>query len=88
MKKPTIKQILKFFIIGYLLYLFCTLPKKHWDAKINISTTKNEQKIIYYPKQCSYVQYAAAWWMDTINSGKINQIIDEHILAKIGIKLD
>lgn len=88
MNKLSIKQILKFLVVGYLLYLFCTLPKKDWDAKINVSTIKNGQRVIYYPKQCSYIQYAIAWWIDTINSKKIDQIIDKHILNKIGIKLN
>ena len=52
-------------------------------------TTEDNGKVKkYYPNQCLYVQYIGAWWLDVINEGKFSQIIDEYVLAKIGIKFE
>lgn len=84
MEESKLKILLKYIVIGYALYLLYALPKDSWEAGINMGSGDK----IYYPKQCLYIQYAVAWWIDLINRGKFSDIIDEHVLAKIGIKFE
>lgn len=88
MKKSNIKTLLKYIVVGYIAYLAYSLPKKDWQAGTMLTTEDNGKVKKYYPNQCLYVQYMGAWWLDVINEGKFSQIIDEYVLAKIGIKFE
>lgn len=89
MKKPKTKTILKYALIAYLLYLVLSLPKKDWDnARTLTSTDKNGKIVRYQPKQSSYASYLIAWWEDVFQNKGLSYIVDEHILAPIGIKFE
>lgn len=63
MKKISIKKILKYLVLAYLLYLAYTLPKADWDKDIIVTKTdKNGQVLRFAPNKSSYIKYLCAWW--------------------------
>ena len=89
MKKPKTKTILKYALIAYMLYLVLTLPKKDWDNKRTIAGKDKKGNIaIYVPKQITYTRYLIVWWKDVFQNKGLSYIVDEHILAPIGIKFE
>jgi len=89
MTKPKTKTIIKYLVIAYVLYLIYSLPKKDWEAgKVIAETNGAGLTTRYAPQQSSYLKYIRAWWSKTIKDKGITGIIDEHVLAPLGINLD
>ena len=89
MTMPKTKTLLKYAVIAYLVYLLYSIPKKDW-SKGTVITEKLESGATarYAPQQSAYIKYAAAWWRITSKQKGITGIIDEYILAPLGINFD
>ncbi len=89
MTKIKTKTLIKYLVLAYAIYLIYSLPKQDWVAdKIILSTNKAGQVVRLSPNQSSYIKYMVAWWKDTLNNKGLASIVDEHILAPIGIKFE
>ena len=89
MKNLKTKTILKYAVLAYLAYLLCATPKTDWEKNIIVSYPgKNGQKETYVPKQSTYPEYAVAWWKQHTATIGITGIIDQYILAPIGVNLN
>lgn len=86
MRKPKAKTIIKYLILAYAIYLIYSLPKTDWEAgEIIFKNNPSGTITRYVPQQSSYVKYMGAWWSNTFNKKGITGIVDEHILAPLGI---
>lgn len=89
MEKPNTKQIIRYLVIAYILYLIYSLPKTDWQKERVISETDGAGRTTRYaPGQSSYLKYIRAWWTQTMKTKGLSGIIDEHVLAPLGIELD
>lgn len=89
MTKPKTKTIVKYAVLAYLLYLFISLPKKDWDNAVSFTLTDDAGKSVrYIPKTSSYIRYTLSWWKNAYKTKGISGLIDEHIIAPLGISLN
>lgn len=88
MKKNSLKSLIKYAVLIYILYLFYALPKADWKNDRVVEKNKDGKTLRYAPNQSSYIQYMLAWWSDTINTKGITPIVDEHVLGKMGITFE
>lgn len=89
MKLPKTKTLVKYAIIAYLAYLSYSIPRSDWDAEIVVTEMNATGSTIrYVPQQSSYVKYMLAWWRTNIKTKGATGIIDEYILAPLGIDMN
>lgn len=89
MTMPKTKTLLKYAVIAYLVYLIYSLPKKDWSKGTVISEVQDSGAVTrYVPQQSAYYKYAAAWWRTAFKQKGVTGIIDENILAPMGITFD
>lgn len=89
MKKISTKKILKYIVLAYLLYLAYTLPKADWDKNIIVTKTHKDGKVVRFaPKKSSYIKYMCAWWENCMKNKGLSGIVDEYILAPIGVTFE
>lgn len=89
MKIPKTKTLVKYAVIAYVLYLLYSIPKKDWEkGKVISESLDNGSTARYAPQQSAYIKYAAAWWRITMKEKGITGIIEEHILAPLGISFE
>ena len=89
MQKPKLKTILKYALIAYLAYLVYNTPKTSWNRGEILETTNDMGQIERLaPNQSSYAKYILAWWKTKISTIGITGIIDQYILAPMGINFD
>ena len=87
-KRKIIKRTILYALVAYLAYIIYILPKKDWNNNVYIGYIKNNNRHIFYPNQCLFVQYLYAWWISTYQNKQLDKIIDEHLLGKIGIDIN
>ena len=88
MTKPKTKTIVKYAVLAYLLYLLISLPKKDWDNSKIIALTDDAGKTVrYIPKTSSFIPYTIAWWKSAFKTKGLSGLIDEHIIAPLGISV-
>lgn len=89
MTMPKTKTIIKWLVLAYLLYLLYNTPKKSWEQS-EIIEEKQPSGLItrYAPKQSSYIKYAIAWWKNKMQTIGFTGILDQYILAPIGVTFD
>lgn len=89
MKLPKTKTLVKYAVIVYLAHLCYSIPRTDWEAEI-VVTEMNAAgvPIRYVPQQSSYIKYMLAWWRTNIKTKGATGIIDEYILAPLGIDMN
>lgn len=89
MKKINTKTIIKYLLIAWLLYLIYNTPNSSWKKGEKIEETTDDGKTArYIPGQSSYIKYMFAWWRIKMNTIGFTGIIDQYILAPLGINFD
>ena len=89
MTKPKTKTIIKWLVLAYLLYLLYNTPKTSWEQSEVIEEKQPSGRITRYaPKQSSYIKYVIAWWKIKIQTIGLTGIIDQYILAPVGITFE
>lgn len=84
-KKITTKTIVKWLILIAILNILYKTPRTDWDNDVKVFIKNGDREERYAPKQSSYLKYAIAWWKNEMANKGIGQILDEHVLAPIGI---
>lgn len=79
------KTILKWLVIAAVLYVLYKTPRTDWDNDVKVTIKNGDKEERYFPKQSGYLKYALAWWKNEVANKGIGQLVDEHILAPIGI---
>lgn len=84
-----LKTLVKIAIIALILYKIYDIPRADWDKGITLTTTNDDGSTMrLVPKQSGYIKYILAWWKNTMKTKGITGIIDEYILAPIGITFE
>lgn len=84
-----IKTLIKIAIITAILYKIYDLPKTDWNRGRDITENNADGSISrYIPQQSSYLKYIAAWWRKTLSTKKLTGVLDEYVLAPMGITFD
>ncbi len=89
MTKPKTKTIIKWLVLAYLLYLLYNTPKTSWEQSEVIEEKQPSGRIMRYAhKQSSYIKYVIAWWKIKMQTIGLTGIIDQYILAPVGITFE
>lgn len=89
MTKPKTKNIIKWLVLAYLLYLLYYTPKEFWEqSKVIEEKQPSGQITRYAPGQSSYIKYAIAWWKIKLQTIGFTGILDQYILAPAGITFE
>lgn len=89
MTKPKTKTIIKWLVIAWLLYMLYNTPKASWEQSEIIEEKEPTGRITRYaPGQSSYIKYAMAWWKIKMQTIGLTGILDQYILAPMGVTFD
>lgn len=89
MIKTKTKTIIKWLVLGYLIYLLYNLPKSSWDQLEIIKEEEPDGRVTrYVPGRTSYIIYIKGWWKLKMKTIGFTGILDQYILAPMGITFD
>lgn len=89
MTMPKTKTIIKYLVLAWLLYLVYNTPKSSWiEGEIIEEKAADGKTMRYAPGQSSYIKYLITWWKIKMTTIGFTGILDQYILAPIGISFD